>query len=202
MANSNINETLLGKLQKLAALAEGTSYDGERMRAEHLLNAQLAKYDLTLDDVLNHKDEEILTEYTYRYKSAFEEKLIVNSVANCFGHTSDTFKKNFYRRRNGKCELYIKLSKTQHAIFDDFVNFHLNNWRYELEKMQKNLFYGYLENQQLYSSDPEDENDSKRRKKGKYDEMIDMFAIAQFSNMNMASYQKKVGKDALRLENK
>lgn len=196
---NNINESVLSKILKLKELAD-RGVDGEAINARTLLEKHLARYGLTLDDLTNPKEE--IKEYSFRYGSDSEKTVILQCIINLFGTLSEEWK-NVYRYRTGKMIIFIKTTPVRYSLLEDFINFHLNNYRTELKRMQINFLHSYLQKYDLFDKDEElrkaNGNEAKHRK-SKMDSLLDWAYIMKLQEgMGNAQYTKKIDKQTLRI---
>lgn len=198
---AGIEDTIFAKMQKLYNLWERNTEgaEAEAAQAKKILDNMLSKYNMTLEDLIKPKDE--VQEFYFRYSSEEEKKLLIQSVVALFGTLSDEWK-NFYRRNNGKMVLYIKTTKAKYVLLEDLWLFHVKNWNLQKKIMLQNAFHGYLSSNELFDKD-EDKNPNKKSSR-KANELLDWALIMNFKAGfdKGAHYTKKVGKDALKLENK
>lgn len=101
-------ERITDKLKKLLALAE-RGYGGEAENARRLLEAQLNKYELTLEDLLNEgKKRRIL-----KYRGEEELRLVIQVLASVLGSKNEVFNGSTYNSSKKQLERFEKENKTE-----------------------------------------------------------------------------------------
>lgn len=184
-----IEENIVSKILKLKELSE-RGVGGEMDNAKILLQKYLSKYNITLEEILKDKEKKEI--YTFKYKSNFEKRILIQCVANLFGSQSQIWK-SIRRYRNGKMEYLIELNKSEYVILKDFYEFHINEFNIQLKKMQDNLLRSYIYKQDLYDYSDDDsissDNNSKESKIS-YSDLMSILSMAD--NMNTNQYRKSL----------
>lgn len=115
-------ETIIDKLKKLAALAQRGEY-GEADNARRLLEKQLQKYGLTMDDLENADRKERV----FDYKTKYEFNLYLAVFVHALGSKSYALKNGKYN--DNTKHFWLQLTDLEFADVCDQLDFTANNSR-------------------------------------------------------------------------
>ena len=119
-------ERITDKLRKLLALAE-RGCGGEAENAKRLLEAQLRRYGMTLEDLLNEGKKK----RAFKYRNNEEMKIIIH--------------------------VDIELTDLQYAEISDMVDFYKRQFNKEKKRLMSEMFSAFINKHNLYDCDPSDE---------------------------------------------
>lgn len=175
-------ERITDKLKKLLALAE-RGYGGEAENARRLLEAQLNKYELTLEDLLNEgKKRRIL-----KYRGEEELRLVIQVLASVLGSKNEVFNGSTYN--SSKKQIYIELTDLQFAEISDMIAFYKRQFNKEKKRLLKDLFSSFIQKHHLFDCDPIDKPNSE----SKDIDLEELFRILQLSrSMEDVTYRKAI----------
>ena len=175
-------ERITDKLKKLLALAE-RGYGGEAENARRLLEAQLNKYELTLEDLLNEgKKRRIL-----KYRGEEELRLVIQVLASVLGSKNEVFKGSTYN--SSKKQIYIELTDLQFAEISDMIAFYKRQFNKEKKRLLKDLFSAFIQKHHLFDCGPIDKPNSE----SKDIDLEELFRILQLSrSMEDVTYRKAI----------
>ncbi|QIG63744.1 hypothetical protein DAC20_256 [Bacteroides phage DAC20] len=182
-----INDNIIQKILKLKELSERGATEGEINNATRVLQFNLDKYGITLDDIIKNEGERVT--YSFSYSTAQEKVILTQCMGNLFGSDSDIFKES-YRYKNGTMKFYLNLTKSEYAIFSDFYNFHREQFKRQLKDMEDKLLMAYLHNQDLFDKNKENNSSSKKESKYSFKDMMVILAMAD--SMKTNSYRKSI----------
>lgn len=151
-------ERITDKLRKLLALAE-RGCGGEAVNARRLLEAQLKRYGLTLEDLLT---EEKRTR-AFKYRSTEELRLIVQVLISVLGSRHEAVNTSTYN--SSKRQIYIELTDLQFAEISDMLNFYKRQLSKEKKRLLKDLFSAFVQKHNLYDCDPSEEQKKRAEEK-------------------------------------
>ena len=135
MEQNRIKERLL-KMYRLAT----DGVDGEKDTAQRLLNENLKKYDLTIEDLIEDtKGEEKV--YWFKVKDRYQRKLLCQ-LYGTFIAKKQTY--STYGLFNKKFEIGFKVTKNQYVELSLMFDFYQNQWKKELEKQKEMIFMAFI----------------------------------------------------------
>lgn len=185
-------ETIIEKLMKLAALAERGEY-GEAENAKRLLEAQLAKHGLTMEDLVaeNRKPRR------FHYKTKSEETLLFYVLENYLGSKSEAFRTGKINKTAKYCELQI--TDLEYADLADRVDFYIKLFRLERKRVFENLVYSFCIKQELFDPDHNDD-EYKPLTKEEIERQRQLLKLASaFDNTKFVPRSNRLEKQQLRL---
>lgn len=130
-------ERITDKLRKLLALAE-RGCGGEAENAKRLLEAQLRRYGMTLEDLLNE-----------------EMKIIIHVLLAVLGSKAEAFCDATYCSSAKRID--IELTDLQYAEISDMVDFYKRQFNKEKKRLMSEMFSAFINKHNLYDCDPSDE---------------------------------------------
>lgn len=140
-------EKIIEKLKKLLALAE-RGEAGEAHNARRLLENELRKHNLTLEDLASDKRKN----YVFPYKDKDERRLLVQILVNVCGSKSEAFTESTYNSK--KKRLYAYLTDMEYIDVSNMYDFHRSHLRKEKERLLKELFSAYVNKHNIFDKDP------------------------------------------------
>ena len=132
-------DTIKERLLKIYRLAEGGE-DGEKDTAQRMLDEQLKKFGLTMDDLIETQDEK-QDIYWFCCKDRYQRQLLEQIYAVFF---VKSIKFSTYNSAKYKYHIGLKLSKSQHLEFSLMYDFYINQWKKELEKQKETLLMAFI----------------------------------------------------------
>jgi len=171
MSNQQQHEQIIEKLRKIKALVE-QGVDGEANNAKTLLNQQLRKYGLTIEDLSSND----IFDYYVKYKTDNDRQLIVQICAKLDIEI-------FAVRRVKKLKKYcLECDAITYAEFSSMLEFH----KTLLEKEMKIFLSSYIHKHDLFSAN----NDGKNRPKPTAEQLADTKAMfAMMGNLSDKKYE-------------
>lgn len=144
-----MDDKLKDKLLKLLELAE-RGVDGEKENAAMLLDKMLKKHGLTIEDINSE-----LPSLKYYYYTSIVSKKIINQII----YTVTGSAKVYADKRN-KC-IYSEVTDYQHVQILEMVDFHLENYKEEREKLLDTFTSAYVHKHNLFpvNSDEKEEHE-------------------------------------------
>lgn len=139
-------ETIIDKLKKLAALAQRGEY-GEADNARRLLEKQLQKYGLTMDDLENADRKERV----FDYKTKYEFNLYLAVFVHALGSKSYALKNGKYNA-NTK-HFWLQLTDLEFADVCDQLDFYCKQFKKERKQIMDNLIGAFCIKQDLFDPD-------------------------------------------------
>lgn len=143
---------MIDRLKKLLALAE-RGQRGEADNARRLLEAELRRHGLTLDDICSEKR----TERTFKYGSLEERDLIVQILLNYLGSTSEAFNISSFSAR--KKEIYIGLTDMEYIDISNMCAFYVKQYRIERKRLLHDMILAFVQKHNLFDSTPQERPD-------------------------------------------
>ena len=146
-------EKIIDKLKKLLALAE-RGEAGEAQNARRILENELRKHNLTLEDLASDKRKN----YVFPYKDKDERRLLVQILVNVCGSKSEAFNESTYNSK--KKRLYAYLTDMEYIDVSNMYDFHRKHLRKEKERFLKDLFSAYVNKHNIFDKDPSERTNS------------------------------------------
>lgn len=175
-------ERITDKLKKLLALAE-RGCGGEAENARRLLEEQLKKYGLTLEDLYENKTSRRI----FKYRNKEERKIIVQVFLSVLGSKSEAFKASTYNA--SKKTIYIDLTDLEYAEISDMVAFFKSQFNKEKKRLMKDILYAFVKKHKIFDCTPND--DDKASDKGI--DLEELMRILSLSNgMEDVTYRKAI----------
>ena len=176
-------DRIIDRLKKLLALAE-RGEQGEADNARRMLEAELRRHGLTLDDIRSErKSTRVL-----KYCSNEELQLIIQIILNYSGSTSETFKEARYNAR--KREIYIELSDMEYVDISNMCDFFKAQYRKERKRLLHDMIMAFVQKHSLYDSTPQERPDNDRE--FDWDKLMRILAIS--STMEDVTFRKQISK--------
>lgn len=176
-------DRIIDRLKKLLALAE-RGEQGEADNARRMLEAELRRHGLTLDDIRSErKSTRVL-----KYCSNEELQLIIQIILNYSGSTSEAFKEARYNAR--KREIYIELSDMEYVDISNMCDFFKAQYRKERKRLLHDMIMAFVQKHSLYDSTPQERPDNDRE--FDWDKLMRILAIS--STMEDVTFRKQISK--------
>lgn len=144
-------ETIIEKLKKVKELAE-RGEAGEAMAAKALLLKLLAKHGLTLEDI----EDDVKHSYLFKYTFAREKTVMLQ----CISKITDDSKLSYSYRKDKRKEFWVDLTEWQYIEAKDMIEFHIKQFRKDLEMKMDAFLSAYLSKHHLFA-DSAESGDSK-----------------------------------------
>lgn len=176
-------DRIIDRLKKLLALAE-RGEQGEADNARRMLEAELRRHGLTLDDIRSErKSIRVL-----KYCSNEGLQLIIQIILNYSGSTSEAFKEARYNAR--KREIYIELSDMEYVDISNMCDFFKAQYRKERKRLLHDMIMAFVQKHSLYDSTPQERPDNDRE--FDWDKLMRILAIS--STMEDVTFRKQISK--------
>lgn len=176
-------DRIIDRLKKLLALAE-RGEQGEADNARRMLEAELQRHGLTLDDIRSErKSTRVL-----KYCSNEELQLIIQIILNYSGSTSKAFKEARHNAR--KREIYIELSDMEYVDISNMCDFFKAQYRKERKRLLHDMIMAFVQKHSLYDSTPQERPDNDRE--FDWDKLMRILAIS--STMEDVTFRKQISK--------
>ncbi|WP_368260768.1 MULTISPECIES: DUF2786 domain-containing protein [Bacteroidales] len=175
-------ERITDKLRKLLALAE-RGCGGEAENARRLLEAQLSKYGLTLEDLYENKTSLRI----FKYRNKEERQIIVQVFLSVLGSKSEAFKASTYNA--SKKTIYIDLTDLKYAEISDMVAFFKSQFNKEKKRLMKDILYAFVKKHNIFDCTPNDDD----KASDKEIDLEELMRILSLSNgMEDVTYRKAI----------
>ena len=176
-------DRIIDRLKKLLALAE-RGEQGEADNARRMLEAELRRHGLTLDDIRSErKSTRVL-----KYCSNEGLQLIIQIILNYSGSTSEAFKEARYNAR--KREIYIELSDMEYVDISNMCDFFKAQYRKERKRLLHDMIMAFVQKHSLYDSTPQERPDNDRE--FDWDKLMRILALS--STMEDVTFRKQISK--------
>lgn len=173
-------ERITDKLKKLLALAE-RGCGGEAENARRLLENNLRKYGLTLEDICENKTYV----RTFKYRSKEERTLIIQVFLSVIGSKSESFLEATYNA--SRKTIYISLTDLQYAEISSMVDFFKAQFNKERKRFLKDFMAAFVDKHHIYDITPDEREDN---------EDIDLERLSRIMQMSMGmediTYRKQI----------
>lgn len=144
-------EKITDKLRKLLALAE-RGYGGEAENARRLLEAQLQRYGLTLQNLLWEDKKRRI----FKYRNKEEFQIILQVFLSVIGSRDEAFTDATFL--SSKKQIYINLTDLQFAEISDMIAFYKRQFNKEKKRLLKDLLYAFVNKHNIFDCTPNDED--------------------------------------------
>lgn len=134
MEQNRIKERLL----KMYALATN-GVDGEKETAQKILEANLAKYGLTIDDLVESNEKKKIYWFTAKDKY---QRMLLGQIYCVF--VCKTKQYSTYTRADRKYDVGLEMTEVEAIELNMIYNFYLNLWKKELEKQKEILLHAFI----------------------------------------------------------
>jgi len=176
-------ELIIEKLKKIKKLAE-EGFDGEMQAAVYLLNQQLKKHNLTIDDL----QDEVEKERCFTAIGDNERFALLMCCLKVIG-IDRSYGLKYYRGELKK--QYISLTEIEYIDISQMFDFHKKNMKKEFEKMVLDFQKSYQYKHGLYASENSEKH--KSNYKPSYSEWL---KIKQFAdNMDDNFFHKQINNE-------
>lgn len=179
MEQNRIKERLL-KIYRLST----DGVDGEKETAQRILEANLAKCGLTMDDLIESNDNEEKKTYWFTAKDKYQRMLLgqIYCVFVC-----KTKQYSTYTRKDRKYDVGLEMTKVEATELNMIYDFYLNLWKKELEKQKEVLLHAFINkhNIALQSANIEEMTDEEIR--------IARRAYSMMDDLEDVSFKKQIG---------
>jgi len=185
MDTNRIKERLL-KMYHLAT----DGVDGEKETAQRILEANLAKYGLTMDDLIESNDNEEKKTYWFTAKDKYQ-RMLLGQIYGVF--VCKTKQYSTYTRKDRKYDVGLEMTKVEATELNMIYDFYLNLWKKELEKQKEVLLHAFINKHDiaLQSANIEEMTDEEIRMAKRACRMMDDLEDASFKKQ-LGSGQKEL----------
>lgn len=139
-------ETIIEKLKKVKELAD-RGEAGEALAAKALLMKLLEKHGLTLEDI----EDDIKHSYLFKYTYAREKTVMLQ----CISKITDNPKLSYSYRKDKRKEFWVDLTEWQYVEAKDMIDFHLRQFRKDMELKMDSFLRAYLSKHNLFADSSE-----------------------------------------------
>ena len=146
-----LDESVRERLRKIAALAK-QGYEGEAKAASLLLEKQLEKYGLTLEDVL----DEVKKRREVRYTNILEFRLLANTLANHFSTDSAEVESARWLKRKKK--LSMEMTDADYADFSAEWEYYRGLFKRERKRQEEALIIAFVNKYDLFDKSKDNED--------------------------------------------
>lgn len=181
-----LDESVRERLRKIAALAK-QGYEGEAKAASLLLEKQLKKYGLTLEDVL----DEVKKMREVCYTNMLEFRLLANVLANHFGANSVEVESARWLKRKKK--LFMEMTDADYADFSAEWEYYRCLFKRERKRQEEALVIAFVNKFNLFDKSKDDE-DKPAKELSKEDLEVLRKAIVLQMNIDANPYHKMLEK--------
>ncbi len=174
---------IIDKLKKLLALAE-RGERGEADNARWLLEAELRRHGLTLEDICAENRKTRM----FKYNSNEERTLMIHVLVNYLGSQSDALCDSTYNKY--KKEVYIALSDMEYIDISNMYDFFKSQFRKERKRLLQDMIKAFVQKHRLFDSTPQERPDDDREID--WEELKRIFALS--STMEDVTFRKQLTK--------
>lgn len=136
------------KIGKLVAMAKG-GYLGEKQNAISILKKICKKHNLSFDEIMQTSDELKIEEYSIKYKTKIEFKLIIQILCSYWAETEEQLEE-VYSNKYYK-SIFFKTTKAKYIEIVYAVEIFLSMYHKERKKILDAVYFGFLDKHNLYS---------------------------------------------------
>lgn len=172
-----MEELIIDKLKKIKELAK-RGEGGEALNARQMLHILLNKYGLTISDLENVKT----AKYKFKYVTVAEMGIMIQCIAKVTNDTRLTY--SWYKDK--KKEFYVVLAEWQYIEAKALIDFHIKQFRKELQAQMKALKSAYCSKHNLF---PEKQEEGKGSTLS-IEEMERLMAV--YNSLGSKFYQKQI----------
>lgn len=176
-------DRIIDKLKKLLALAE-RGERGEADNARRLLEAELRRHGLTLEDICSDSKRARM----FKYNSNEERGLLIQVLVNYLGSKSDAFSESTYNKR--KRQVYIDLTDMEYIDISNMYDFYKTQFKKERKRLLHDMILAFVQKHSLYDSTPSERPDDDREID--WDELKRILALS--STMEDVTFRKQLTK--------
>lgn len=176
-------DRIIDKLKKLLALAE-RGERGEADNARRLLEAELRRHGLTLEDICADNRRTRM----FKYNSNEERGLLIQVLVNYLGSKSDAFCESTYNKR--KKQVYIDLTDMEYIDISNMYDFYKAQFKKERKRLLHDMIVAFVQKHSLYDSTPSERPDDDREID--WDELKRILALS--STMEDVTFRKQLTK--------
>ena len=139
-------DRIIDKLKKLLALAE-RGERGEADNARRLLEAELRRHGLTLEDICADNRRTRM----FKYNSNEERGLLIQVLVNYLGSKSDAFCESTYNKH--KKQVYIDLTDMEYIDISNMYDFFKAQYRKERKRLLHDMIQAFVQKHRLCPDD-------------------------------------------------
>lgn len=163
-----IPESILSKIHKLYNLYQRGEIN-EAANAKRILDALLAKYDVTIDQIIEPSEKE----YKFHFKHS---KYALKIFVQCYCYIKNVSEVSYKQRYN---DIWVSLTEAEYIDLNELYTWHYNNFINEIEEQKKLVFKAYCRKHELWNKTrtPDEENYHKTPTREEINEMLAVEAI-------------------------
>lgn len=176
-------DKIIDRLKKLLSLAE-RGYQGEADNARRILEAELLKHGLTIEDICSDNRKQ----RTFKYNSKPERTLLIQVFVNYLGGKHKAFKESTFNKNSKK--VWIELTDLEYIDIQDMYEFHKSHFRKERNRLLNDMLSAYVQKHKIFDSDPEESD--RDDKDIDWEELKRIFTLS--ASMEDVSYRKSITK--------
>lgn len=181
---TNNYESIKEKLKKLSALAE-RGVNGEAENAKRAIERICAQYGIKLEDILDSN-----TVKTYMFKIG-RGKLDITLFVQCYAKV--TGEKSLKYHQHTRDTITTELTPLQAAELNSLFQWHKENFKKEMEQIQKDLMEAYVSKHRIYRDKSEDDDDDEEQEELTPEEMHRLWKLMQLrGTFSDRTYQKQL----------
>lgn len=177
MKKTDIDETVISRLRKIRTLAE-RGETGEAEAARRLLEQQLSKYGLTLEDLASEKRKL----RTFKYSNKRELQLLAHVLYNQFGTKSEVGKNSTYN--SSRKVMMTEMTDLEYADFAPLWDYYRKNFKREIQKLEKDFLHAFIVKFRLFDISEKEETESKQKNELSYEEIKRILELAGTISVN------------------
>ena len=176
-------ESIKSKVLKLQALAE-RGEEGEARNAKRLLDQMLAKYGVTLEDIVGAQDE--VSGYIFNVK---ENGFGLTLFFQCYFKVTGDKQMRYRKHRR---YISVELTKLQYVELKSLYDWHYKQLSNEIKRMQKDFSEAYIQKHKIFRK-REDEGDSDDKELTREDIERLLRILKYMDSVEDTSYYKQIG---------
>lgn len=181
-------ESIKSKVLKLQALAE-RGENGEALNAKRLLDQLLAKYGVTLEDIVGAQDE--VDRYVFNVK---ENGYGLTLFIQCYFKITGEKRMSYGKHRR---YISVDLTKLQYVELKSLYDWHYKQLSKEIKRMQKEFAEAYIQKHKIFNT-REDDSDSEDKELTPEDIERLLRVLRYMDSVEDTSYHKQIGNGSFR----
>lgn len=176
-------ESIRSKVQKLQALAE-RGEKGEALNAKRLLDQLLAKYGVSLEEIVEAQEEK--QQYTFNVK---ENGYGFTLSTQCYFNVTNEIRMSYRQRRR---YVTVELTKMQYVELQALYDWHYKQLTKDMKRMQKEFTEAYIQKHRLFGKHSDDNNEEERELSPEDLQRL-LRMLNYMDSMEDTSYYKQIG---------
>lgn len=176
-------ESIRSKVLKLQALAE-RGEKGEAINARRLLDQLLAKYGVSLEEIVEAQEEK--QPYTFNVK---ENGYGFTLFTQCYFNVTNEKRMSYRQRRR---YVTVELTKMQYVELQALYDWHYKQLTKDMKRMQKEFTDAYIQKHRIFGKHGDD-NSEEERELSPEDLQRLLRMLNYMDSMEDTSYYKQIG---------